>query len=304
MAVPAIAATRPTRAGVAAAATAVVFWGLGNVVAKHVALGGTALAFYRLWIGAALFCGLVAATGGRLSRRTLVAAAPGGATFGVNILLFFVALKLTTVADASIIVALQPALLLFVAGRFGERVTSGDVVGTVVAIAGVGLVLLTSDDRAGGSLAGNLLAVAALVTWAWYFVASKRTRETMGALEYQAALTLVAAVVVTPFALASPSALRIGDAATLGYVLVMVLVPGGGHFLMNWAHAYAPITLTSLLNLAVPVVAAVGAAFFLGEALLGVQVVGIAVALGAVGVVLLRSSRRAALAAAEPGPPV
>jgi drug/metabolite transporter (DMT)-like permease len=141
-----------------------------------------------------------------------------------------------------------------------------------------------------------------MLTWAWYFVVSKRARRTLGALEYQAALTICAAVVVTPVAVVSGASLRIPDLHDLVLVLLMVTVPGGGHLLMNWAHAHAPVTLTSLLTLAVPVVAAVGAALFLGEGLTVGQVLGMALAVAALALVLQRSSRRARLA--QPEPPV
>src|SRR3712207_7842981 len=35
---------------------------------------------------------------------------------------------------------------------------------------------------------------------------------------------------------------------------VTVVLGASGHFLMNWAHAYTPIVLTSLLTLATPIV--------------------------------------------------
>jgi drug/metabolite transporter (DMT)-like permease len=142
-----------------------------------------------------------------------------------------------------------------------------------------------------------------MLTWAWYFIVSKQARRVLGALEYQAALTICAAAAVTPVAIASRTPLRIPDGHNLLLMLVMVAVPGGGHLLMNWAHGHAPVTLTSLLTLAVPVVAAVGAAVFLAEGLTAGQVLGMVVAIGALALVLQRSSRRARLAAV-PEPPV
>ena len=76
-----------------------------------------------------------------------------------------------------------------------------DVLLTLVVIAGVALVVLGSSGRPEWSLFGDLLAVGALVTWTAYFVASKHARATLGALEYQAGVTLGAALVITPVAL-------------------------------------------------------------------------------------------------------
>src|SRR3954471_20894565 len=77
--------------GTAAAAIAVTSWGIGPVVVKDTDLGGLAVAFYRLSLGAALAVIILYATGRRLTRRTLVAAIPGGVAFGLDILLFFTA---------------------------------------------------------------------------------------------------------------------------------------------------------------------------------------------------------------------
>src|SRR3954452_2975847 len=160
--------------GVAAAVAAVFGWGLGPVFVKYIRLSGLTLSFHRLWIGGLIGLGLLAARGGRLTRRSMVIAAPGGIAFALDIVLFFVAVKHTTVADATVISALQPALVFLVVGRlFGERISVGDLVWTAVAIVGVGVVVFGPTGVAGRTLGGDALAAGALLAWTWYFVASK-----------------------------------------------------------------------------------------------------------------------------------
>jgi drug/metabolite transporter (DMT)-like permease len=280
---------QPTAWGTAAALTAVVSWGLGNVLVKYIRLSGLSLALNRLCLGSVVYTGVFVLAGGRLTWRSLRLALPGGIAFGTDVALFFTAVKHTSVADASIITALQPALVFVVAGRlFGERITVRTVIWTAIAVLGVAVAVLGSAHGAGRSTAGDLLSVASLGAWAWYFIASKRSRRQLGALEYQAALTIIAAVVVAPFALASARDILVPDAATAGWVLVMVCVPGGGHLLMNWAHRYAPITLTSLVTVGIPVVALLGAAVLLGEAVSLVQMLGVLTVVIALGVLLWR----------------
>jgi drug/metabolite transporter (DMT)-like permease len=283
-----------TRIGTAAAVVAVVFWGLGNVLVKHINLSGLSLALNRLCLGAIVYTGALYVTGGRLSLRSLRRAAAGGVAFGLDIALFFVALKHTSVADASIITALQPALVFVVAGRlFGERVTGRVVAWTGLATLGVAISVFGSSSGAGRSTGGDLLAAASLAAWAWYFVASRQAREQMGALEYQSALTIVATFVVAPLALVTSHDLVVHDPATAGWVLVMVLVPGGGHLIMNWAHHHAPITLMSMVTLGIPVVATAGAALLLGEPVTLVEAIGMSIAVLAIAMIVwhpLRSS--------------
>ncbi|HZT66365.1 MAG TPA: DMT family transporter [Acidimicrobiales bacterium] len=274
-------------AGLSAAVGAVTVWGLGNVLAKYIDLSGPALAFDRLWFGAFYSFVLVAVFRRSLSLSGLRRAAPGGVAFGVNIALFFTAVKLTSVTDATIIAALQPAILLLVVGRlFGEKVTLVTVLGGVVAFGGTALVVLAPGGGGRHTVWGDVLAAGAVVAWAWYFVASKRARRTMGTVEYQAAMTLVAAVVLTPVALVHGGRLA-GGWGTWGWVVLLATVPGGGHFLMNWAHEHISLAVASLLNLATPVVAMAGAALLLGERVTALQMVGTAVTLVALAAVIL-----------------
>src|SRR4051812_50128194 len=96
-------------------------------MARGIDLPGMTVVFYRLWIGALVTAIVLYLRNGRLSWRVLRYSAPGGIAFGVNISLFFSALKLTSVANATVISALQPALLFLVVGRmFGEKVEVSD----------------------------------------------------------------------------------------------------------------------------------------------------------------------------------
>ena len=96
---------------------------------------------------------------------------------------------------------------------------------------------------------------------------------------------------IAPMPLLNGDSLAVSSASTWGWILFMVALPGSGHFLMNWAHEYVPLTVTSLLTLSTPVIAAVGAALVLHEPLLLMQAVGMAVVLIGLGVVVRRRSR-------------
>lgn len=282
----------PAWSGVAATAVAVTLWGLGNVLVKHLAIDGLTLATDRIWIGAAVYVAAFALRGGRLSPRALRASMAGGLCFAADIALFFVSLHHTSVADATVIGALQPALVLLVAGPlFGEIVGPPEVVLSAIGMLGVAIAVFGSAPTAGRTAFGDLLAVGALVAFTWYFVASKQARTGLGALEYQTCMLVVAAVVLTPVAVLSGHPLLPPHASGLGWAALLALVPGSGHLLVNWAHRSTPIMTTSLLTLGTPVVSVAGAALFLAEPLTAVQVLGATFALGAVALVLVRAAR-------------
>ena len=283
--------TDRSAAGTAAAVSAVILWGAASVMAKSARhIDGLTLAFHRLWINALAMAVLFRLTGGRIDRRLLRLALPGGIAFAGDITLFFVAVKHTTVANATIISALQPALVLFVAGPlFAERVRLSDVVWTLVALGGVVIVVFGSAATPHWSPVGDALAVAALLAWTAYFITGKQARERLGALEFVTGMSIVAALTVGAVALASGHDVSVPDGGSWAIILALALGTGGfGHFLINWAHGHAPIMLTSLLTLIIPVVAMAGAALFLGEDVVPAQGIGAAVVIGALAAVVTR----------------
>lgn len=285
-----------------AAVVAVVTWGIGPLFVKATDLPGFTVALYRLFFGGLFMAGLLHARGGRLRLATFRASAAGGVAFGVNILFFFTAVKQTSVADATIITALQPALLLLLVGPlFGERVRAAVVAWTAAAIAGVALVVYGAGSGT-RSLVGDLLAVGALLTWVWYFVASKQARARIGALEYQASLLIVSAVIVAPVVVLSGSQLLVRQPVQWGVVAAVVVIPGGGHLLMNYAHGQVRLTVASLLTLATPVVATGGAALVLDEGITAIQALGGLVVLASLAVVILRMAQARVVAPDDPAP--
>jgi drug/metabolite transporter (DMT)-like permease len=281
-------------AGVLAAAASVVVWGMSSVLIKQVhGVSGLIISFHRLWIGALLTSALFLLSGGRFTRRLMRLALPGGLAFGLDIVLFFTAVQETTVANATVIGALQPVLVLAIAKRlFGETPRLADAFWACVAIAGAAIVVVNAADTGEASGRGDLLAVAALFAWTWYFVASKQARVELGSFEYLTGLSVVAAVAVTPVALLSGDHLSVPEASGWVTIVAIAVINGAlGHFLMNWSHAHVPIVVASLMTLAIPVFAAAGAAVFIDEPVTLAQAGGMAIVIASLSIVVLRTSR-------------
>ena len=288
--------------GLTAVAIAVAAWGFGNVLVKLTSFDGIVLSLYRLWAG--FFVMLVAM---RVARMRLTLAAfrqslPGGLLFGVNVVMFFSALKLTSVADATLISALQPAIVFVVAGpMFGERAGAREIAWTAIALAGVAIVVLASAGTPAWSPLGDLLAVGAVLTFTGYFLASKRIRVSVGPVEYVAAMQLSAALVVTPIALASRQHMGLGSALDWVWLMSIVLFSGiGGHLLVNWAHRYVDVKVSSVMMLGVPVVGALAAWVVLDEPLGVLQVFGGAVTIAALAVIARAGIRTPSPASSPP----
>jgi drug/metabolite transporter (DMT)-like permease len=89
-------------------------WGFAGIFANLAHAPGLVLTFYRTWLAAALLTAAVVVSGRRMSWRLVWAATPAGLCGDMT--MFVSAVKLTSVAVATVIGALQPALVLFVAG--------------------------------------------------------------------------------------------------------------------------------------------------------------------------------------------
>ena len=284
-------APRASRLGLGALSTAVCCWSITNLIPKVTQMSGIGFAFYRLWLGAFVMVLALTISGRRLTWSTIRASAPGGVLFGLNILLFVSALKMTSVADALVIGALQPALTLMVAGPlFGERITRSQVWWTALSVGGVVLVVLGSAGAPTWSLFGDALAFGAVLLWTGYFLVSKRTRAKVPALEYMTAVTLVAAVVASPVAIASGT-LGVGVRPADWMWLALFLVGAqGGHVLVAWAHAEVDVSVSSMFVLAQPIIASVAAMALLGEPLTGLEVLGGAVVVASVAAIVRRTT--------------
>ena len=135
----------------------------------------------------------------------------------------------------------------------------------------------------GASLYGDLMAIVNLGLWTVYFIKVKHLRnDGVHAPSFVAAVFLVAAVCVTPWALANHGDLGAVHGSDWWLLLAMVVGPGVlGHGLMTWAQRHLDITLASLLTLGQPPLTALGAWFIFNERLETAQLVGACVVMAA-----------------------
>ncbi len=280
-----------SRLGAAATTVAVTAWGFGNVLIKVIPLSGPTISLQRLWLGAGIALIVLFVSGHRISWSDIRLSMAGGVSFGLNVILFFTAIKYTSPTTATVIETLQPALLLtVVGGLFGEEVGSSAVIGAIVALAGAVVVVIGAPAAGKDSLFGDFLAFLALLSYCAYFVTSKRARQRVGTVEYQVGIMAVAAVVVTPIVLLTGSGIN-GSINDWVLVLVMAAVPGGGHYLVNWAHYHTDLSTVSILTLLTPVATMFAAYLMLGESATFSQVAGTVVVIGALSYVVLGTQR-------------
>ena len=271
---------------------AVLCWGIAAALIKGVNLDGLSLAFYRMWLGAAMTLLLLYMRGGRLTYKGVLASVPGGLALACDCTLFFLSVKMTTISNAAVIGSLIPVPILLVGPfMFRERVTLHDLGWVAAALAGVSFVVFGSSGTPNWSPTGDLLAVGSMMGWAAYFIASKWARRNMGALEYLATVMLVSAIAITPAALIFDADLSINSGDVILGIVLLSIVPSLGHLLMQWAHAHLELWVAATLASTMPVVAAVVALVAFGEPIVSWQAVGMLLVVVTVGKIAVRTGQ-------------
>ena len=277
--------------GIVAVATTIVFWSAGNLIVRDSPLTGPQIAFWRYLIAGVGYAILHRRLIGPLTWRDARRSLPTALAITIEIVVFFIALKETTVANATVIGALMPLLLFGVAARrFSERIPAGVVAATLLALLGVAAVVFGAD-AATWNPRGDLLAVLALGLFAAYFALAKAAREQVSSFTLQTHTLLLGTPLLLGLTIVDSGGLHVPVGAEWMHVFGLILFPTTGHLLINWAHAHVSLTLTSMMTLGVPVLSTLGAAVFFDESLGPVQLAGVALVLTILSSAILETGR-------------
>jgi drug/metabolite transporter (DMT)-like permease len=279
--------------GLAGAVGAMIGWGASGVLAKAIDLGGLVVVSYRFWISTVVFFVYLGLRGRRMTWLKFRAALPGGVGLAADVAFFFSAIKLTAVANATVIVALQPLLMLYLSSRLlGESISKRQVFWAGVALLGVVVLLFGSSGLPEADWRGDLLAAGAIFGWTAYMYFSKATQDVLTPVEYTAITGLITAVLCTPLVFLFGQEFEFPENQDIGYLAAMVFGSGlAAHLLMNWSLTRIPVWVGSVMSLLIPAGATVMAWAFLDESVTILQTVGIGLTLLALGAIAIDNAR-------------
>lgn len=298
--------------GVTAVGIAVTSWGLTSVLIKSLDMDSVAIGLWRFGLFAVLLAVVNQLRGERFGLHVMRRTALAGVFLAGDVMLFFTAVKLTTIVNATTIAALQPVMITAVAVTvFGERVQLRDVLAALIAIAGVVVIITQSAGTPEWNGWGDLAALAGTVSWSMYFVVAKRRGGDIPVFEFTIGTGLWVAVYTLPVGLIVGQHMGPPGASDWPALLALFLVGGVfGHLTMNWAIPRVPLWLSSTLTLLTPVVSSIAAWIWLDEPLTAVQVAAIAVVVGSLAAIVIAQVDRSpevpeaalgAVVAGEPG---
>lgn len=281
------------RSGITATLVAIVGLSMGSTLVKEVGAPGPVVAFWRLAFGTVIWQVIMATHHKRVTRAELRRVAPAGLLFGIDLVLFFSAVRMTRVANAEFIGALTPVFVVPIAAVvFHEQLKWAATMFGVVALGGVSLILFASPSSGEHRIAGDVLALLAMTSWVCYLLVAKRARATIDTDVFMGTVAAIATVVVAPFALATG---KIGSLTGGGWLLTLTLALLTGtiaHGLLAWAQRHVDVSVISILALGQPGLAAFWAFALLHESVRGVQILGMALVVLSLGAFTLTARPR------------
>ncbi len=282
--------------GAIGAIIAMVGWSASGVISKGLEeLGPLAVTFWRMWLYCIIVLTFLRLNGSPLKLSSIKVSLWGGVSLAFDIMLFFTAIRLTTIANATVVGSLQPVLMLFIAPRlFGERPLARHWLLNGIAIGGAAVVVLGSSGVPDWSPLGDAVALLTLFAWTGYFLFSKICSKKIPSAQYTGATALICSIVVTPFALFSGQVFNAPSGGAWFWLVALAIVPGFiSHMLMNWSLARIAAWLGSTLTLTIPVTSTVLAWAFLNEQVNVLQFVGMGVVITALSVVVIDQQSKA-----------
>jgi drug/metabolite transporter (DMT)-like permease len=279
-----------TALGYVAVSVVVLLWGMGPLFVRAVDASALTIATTRNWIAVPVVLLIARLAKASITWYSLRAALLGGLLFAVAQTLGFASFHETSLANAAIIGAMSPLLIVIVAvPLFGERLSARQIALMALAFVGVFAVVLGASSGGDANVTGDLLAVGSLLAMTGYLLTMKHARVTgVSAGAYVTGVFIVTAIVVTPIDLLwGDSVSAITGYDWLWIFLLAVFAGCLGHTFMTWAQRHVNVGVASIMVLATIVVTAAGGWIFFDQALTAVQIAGGIVVLIALGGVLL-----------------
>jgi drug/metabolite transporter (DMT)-like permease len=271
------------RWGIIAGLTAAAIWGGMYVVSKVVmeVVPPFTLITLRLLLGSLTLWIIIAFQGGiDFTRRQLLrVVGVGWIGYGVSIGFQFVGTKLSTASNGALVTSATPAfVVLFGAWILGERITRRKLAALGLATIGVIVVIdprtasLTSD-----MFLGNLSLVAAAITWALYSVLIRKVTRDLDTLRVSLVAFWGGFFVAIPMGIWEVKTIGVGEITVgviAGILFLGIISTALAMYLWNTAFALLEAGVASLTFFAQPLVGAALGAFFLGEGLTPLFLIG------------------------------
>lgn len=199
--------------------------------------------------------------------------AASGIMLALHFLLWMSSLRLTTVASSTVILTLEPVIVML-GSYWLFRTKANKMMVAGMSIAMVGSIIIGSGDfkLSGDALLGDILSFLGAAAVAIHMMIGKQLRKDMSAFAYNFWVFFIAATALALYNLARGYSFTGYSAKEWGIFLLLAIVPTlFGHYLFNWLLKHMSAAAVSMSVLGEPVIASVLAWMLLKEALTAYQ---------------------------------
>ncbi len=204
---------------------------------------------------------------GAFTRKHLLRCLFPALMLALHFISWIIGARMTWAANSTLIVNLVPVAMPFLLYfSMHERITRGELAGTVVAIVGVLLLGWDSYRLDPALLAGDAVCFGSMLLFAWYLMLGRKNRDFANLWLYVVPVYAIAGVVCV---CALPFLGNVSAPVPTGqwiFVLGLTVVPTiFGHSLLNWGMKHLRGQQVAILNLAQFIFAGTMAWLILGE---------------------------------------
>ena len=263
--------------------------GFSPIFVRISEVGPIATAFNRVFLALPFFYLMIwlqpkAATRAACTRSVLLPTMIGGAFFACDLILWHWSIKLTSVANATVLPNLAPVVVVIAAWLlYGERVSVRFMGGLAAAMVGIVVLLGNSLTLSADHLTGDLLGLSTSVFYGGYILVVSRARRTASAVFIMGVGGTISSIVL--WIAAAMAEGQVWPQTPHGWtvaILQSITVQAGGQALIAASLAHVPAGFGATVLLLQPVVAALVAWIWFNEPLGLWQAVGAIAILGGV----------------------
>lgn len=271
----------------------ILFWGVSYVSIKITVteVPPVTTAAIRFVIASILLWGMLKRVepDARLAKTDVLPMLVAGC-LGITLYFYFenIGVKLTTAANASLIVTIIPVLaigldILF----FGARVSALKLMAIAVAMVGTYFSVTANGqlDLDSSNFIGNLFVLGAMLSWTFYTLANKSLQKKYSGMSMTTYQTIIGTAFLLPLAYMEHNEWQALSLNAWAHILFLAICCSVlGYLFYMYVLKQLDVAITTLYLNLVPVVGVISGYFILGESVLPIQMAGGATTLVAIAI--------------------
>ena len=240
------------------------------IVARSLDSSATVISFWRMFLASFFLWGyslFYFKNLKGLSYSNQIRTFLSGILLGVHFILFYEAVKITTIANATFLGTLAPFFTLIIELVLFRRYYKKIIyLGLIIALTGTALVLINDFDLSSRFTLGNIYAILCSLAISISFLIAEKVRDTEGTIEYTRMLYAVAALTIFVIGSFYTETFIITEKIEiLGFIFLALIPTIFGHNIFYYCVKFTTPTIVGTVPLGEPIIASIIAFFLFNE---------------------------------------